>query len=87
MEKVKISNYVKELREIHNLTNIEIQELKKNKLATEIVELFEKLLDRKGIEIPCDDKDEQKDRYEGNNTAKLYGMEYFNLVSDIQNLL
>lgn len=82
-----MSNYVKELREIHNLTNIEIQELKKNKLATEIVELFEKLLDRKGIEIPCDDKDEQKDRYEGNNTAKLYGMEYFNLVSDIQNLL
>lgn len=82
-----MSNYVKELREIHNLTNIEIQELKKNKLATEIVELFEKLLDRKGIEIPCDDKDEQKDRYEGNNTAKLYGMEYFNLISDIQNLL
>lgn len=82
-----MSNYVKELREIHNLTDIEIQELKKNKLATEIVELFEKLLDRKGIEIPCDDKDEQKDRYEGNNTAKLYGMEYFNLVSDIQNLL
>ncbi len=65
----------------------EIQERKKNKLATEIVELFEGLLDRKGIEIPCDDKDEQKDRYEGNNTAKLYGMEYFNLVSDIQNLL
>ena len=82
-----MSNYVKELREIHNLTDKEIQELKKNKLATEIVELFEKLLDRKGIEIPCDDKDEQKDRYEGNNTAKLYGMEYFNLVSDIQNLL
>ena len=82
-----MSNYVKELREIHNLTDIEIQELKKNKLATEIVELFEKLLDRKVIEIPCDDKDEQKDRYEGNNTAKLYGMEYFNLVSDIQNLL
>lgn len=82
-----MSNYVKELREIHNLADKEIQELKKNKLATEIVELFEKLLDRKGIEIPCDDKDEQKDRYEGNNTAKLYGMEYFNLVSDIQNLL
>lgn len=82
-----MSNYVKELREIQNLTDEEIQEKKKNKLATEIVELFEELLDRKGIEIPCDDKDEQKDRYEGNNTAKLYGMEYFNLVSDIQNLL
>lgn len=82
-----MSSYVKELREIQNLTDEEIQERKKNKLATEIVELFEELLDRKGIEIPCDDKDEQEDRYEGNNAAKLYGMEYFNLVSDIQNLL
>lgn len=82
-----MNNYVKELRRIQNLTNEEIQEEKKNELATEIVELFEKLLDKKGIEIPCDDEDEQKDRYEGNNAANLYGMEYFNLVSDIQNLL
>lgn len=82
-----MNNYVKELRRIQNLTNEEIQKEKKNELATEIVELFEELLDKKGIEIPCDDEDEQKDRYEGNNTAKLYGMEYFNLVSDIQNLL
>lgn len=65
----------------------EIQEKKKNKLATEIVELFEKLLDKKGIEIPCDDEIEQKDRYEGGNAAKLYGMEYYNLVSNVQNLL
>ena len=33
-------------------------------LAHEIVELFEDLLDRKGIEIPCDDETEQKNRYE-----------------------
>lgn len=77
----------KELREIQNLTDEEIQERKKNKLATEVVGLFEELLDRKGIEIPCDDEDEQKERYDGNNTAKLYGMEYYNLVSGIQNLL
>lgn len=82
-----MNDYVKELRKIQNLTNEEIQEEKKNKLAIEIVELFEELLDKKGIEIPCDDEDEQKDRYEGNNAANLYGMEYFNLVSDIQNLL
>ncbi len=87
MEGNIMSDYVRELREIQNLTDEKIQEMKKNKLATEIVELFEELLDRKGIEIPCDDKDEQKDRNEGNNTAKLYGMEYLNLVSDIQNLL
>lgn len=77
----------KELREIQNLTDEEIQERKKNKLATEVVGVFEELLDRKGIEIPCDDEDEQKKRYDGNNTAKLYGMEYYNLVSGIQNLL
>lgn len=77
----------KELREIQNLTDEEIQERKKNKLATEIVELFEDLLDRKGIEIPCDDENEQKGRHDGKNTAKLYGMEYYNLVSGIQNLL
>lgn len=72
---------------MRNLTDEETKEEKKNKLATEIVELFEELLDKKGIEIPCEDETEQKERYEGNNVAKLYGMEYFNLVSDVQNLL
>ena len=75
-----MSNYVDELRRIQNLTNEEINEGKKNKLATEIVELFEELLDKKGIEIPCEDANEQKERYDGNNVAKLYGMEYFDLV-------
>ena len=60
---------------------------KKNKLATEIVELFEELLDQKGIEIPCKDEDEQNERHEGGNVAKLYGMEYYNLVSAVQYLL
>lgn len=82
-----MSNYVEELRRIQNLTNEEINEGKKNKLATEIVELFEELLDKKGIEIPCEDVTEQKERYDGNNVAKLYGMEYFDLVSNVQSLL
>ena len=64
-----MSNYVDELRRIQNLTNEEINEGKKNKLATEIVELFEELLDKKGIEIPCEDATEQKERYDGNNVA------------------
>ena len=38
---------VKELRRIQSLTDEEINEKKKNKLATEIVDLFEELLDRK----------------------------------------
>lgn len=56
-------------------------------LAHEIVELFEDLLDKKGIEIPCNDETEQKNRYEDGNDAKLYGMEYWNLVDQVENLL
>lgn len=56
-------------------------------LAHEIVELFEDLLDRKGIEIPCDDETEQKNRYEDGNDAKLYGMEYWDLVDQVKNLI
>ena len=81
------NEYISELRHIQNLTDEEIEEHKKNKLATEIVELFENLLDEKGIEIPCEDSIEQKDRYDGGNCAKLYGMEYYNLVAAVQELL
>jgi len=56
-------------------------------LASEIVELFEDLLDEKGIEIPCEDKTEQSERYEDGNTAKLYGMEYWSLVDKIECML
>jgi len=49
--------------------------------------LFEELLDEKGIDIPCSDKEEQESRYDGGNVARLYGMEYFNLVGAVQNLL
>lgn len=82
-----MNDYIKELRRIQNLTDEEIEENKKSKLATEIVELFEDLLDEKGIEIPCADEVEQKDRYEGGNDAKLYGMEYWNLIDTIQAML
>ena len=82
-----MNDYIKELRRIQNLTDEEIEENKKSKLATEIVELFEDLLDEKGIEIPCTDETEQKDRYEGGNDAKLYGMEYWNLIDTIQAML
>ena len=71
----------------HTKESREVREQKKYELATEIVALFEGFLDKKGIEIPCEDAVEQKDRYDGNNAAKLYGMEYFNLVSEVQSLL
>lgn len=56
-------------------------------LAHRIVELFEELLDEKGIEIPCKDTEEQKERYADGNTAKIYGMEYWSLVDKIERLL
>ena len=84
----------KELRNVKNITDEEIEESKilkeeerKKNLAINIVELFEDLLDEKGIEIPCADETEQKDRYEGDNDAKLYGMEYWNLIDTIQAML
>lgn len=89
-----MNDYVKELRRIQSLTDEEIEENKrlkeeerKKNLAIDIVELFEDLLDEKGIEIPCTDEVEQKDRYEDGNDAKLYGMEYWNLIDTIQAML
>lgn len=56
-------------------------------LAREIVELFEELLDKKGIEIPCADDEEQKDRHIDGNEVKIYGMEYWNLIDKIEYLI
>lgn len=56
-------------------------------LAHEIVDIFEQLLEEKGIEVPCKDATEQDVRHDGGNTAKLYGMEYANLVDKIESLL
>lgn len=56
-------------------------------LIGEIVEVFEELLDEKGIEIPCEDETEQRERYLDGNNAKIYGMEYWNLIDKIENLL
>lgn len=55
--------------------------------ASAIVELFEDLLEEKGIEIPCQDEVAQKERYDGGNKAKLYGMEYYDLTDKVLRLL
>lgn len=56
-------------------------------LAKDIVETFEELLTDKDIEIPCSDEQEEVDRHTDENVAKLYGGEYWNLVSEIENIL
>lgn len=60
---------------------------KKRELAARIVDLFDDLLYQKGIEVPCEDPDEQAERHEGDNEACLYGMEYWTLVDKIEEML
>lgn len=66
---------------LHNNSN------SKDNKAMLAVSAFEDLLDEKNIEIPCEDAIEQQDRYEGGNDAKLYGMEYYDLVDKVKDIL
>lgn len=59
----------------------------KRELAARIVDLFDDLLYQKGIEVPCEDADEQAERRGGKNDACLYGMEYWTLVDKIEEML
>lgn len=56
-------------------------------LANEIVELFEELLEENGITIPCKDEEEENERYNNGSFARLYGMEYWNLVDKVEWLI
>ena len=56
-------------------------------LAFYVVDIFEDLLDEKGIDIPCADTHEEEDRHDHENTAKIYGSEYWYLVDRIEELL
>lgn len=48
--------------------------------AAQIVELFEDVLDKYGIQVPSQDDDQR----ELNNEANLYGTTYWNLVDDVE---
>lgn len=58
-----------------------------NEKVIAILDVFEDLLDSKEIEIPCKDEQEQKERYDGGNEAKLYGSEYSELYDAIEKIL
>ena len=51
--------------------------------AAEILDLFEDLLNRHGIKVPSEEDDERGE----DNDAALYGMEYWNLLADVENIL
>ena len=44
-------------------------------------------MEKKKIEVPCADEDEQKERHVDGNSAKLYGMEFWSLVDKIEAIL
>ena len=82
-------NYVKDINMLSQYTNDmknDVDTTTSDK-AIAIVELFERLLDCKEIDIPCSDTVEQSVRYEDGNCARLYGAEYYNLVEDVINIL
>lgn len=58
-----------------------------NEKVIAILEVFEDLLDSKGIEIPCEDEREQDERHDGGNDAKIYGTEYGELYDAIEKIL
>lgn len=56
-------------------------------ITFEILEVFDDFLEECGIEIPCKYKDEQEQRYDGGNTAKIYGTEYGDLFDRVCELI
>lgn len=53
-------------------------------VAHDIIEKFEELLDEHNIYIPDEDRELEDDP---DNTAKIYGMTYANLLEDVENLI
>lgn len=58
-----------------------------NTLAADIVDVFDNFLASKNIKIPCDDPEEEAERHNDDNCACLYGMEYWNLVDQVEFML
>lgn len=63
------------------------QASKYSAIATSIVKTFEDLLAEKNIEIPCSSEEEESERHADGNEAKLYGMEYWHLIDEVESRL
>lgn len=59
----------------------------KREMACYIVDIFDDFLEEKDIIIPCADESEERDRFDSDSCARLYGMEYWNLVDRVEALL
>lgn len=60
----------------------------RREVVSGILDCFEELLDKLEITIPCADADEEEARkMDNSNSARLYGMEYWSLYGQIEDLL
>lgn len=59
----------------------------RREVVSGILDCFEELLDKLEITIPCADADEEEVRKMDDNSARLYGMEYWSLYEQIEDLL
>lgn len=59
----------------------------KREVISGILDCFEELLDKLEITIPCADADEEEAQKMDDNSARLYGMEYWSLYEQIEDLL
>lgn len=58
----------------------------KREVISGILDCFEELLDKLEITIPCADADEEERKMD-DNSARLYGMEYWLLYEQIEDLV
>ena len=56
-------------------------------LTYSIIDLFEDLLEEKGIEIPCKDPSEESERKADDFSSNIYGSEYYDLQDKIYNMI
>lgn len=56
-------------------------------MSMNIMDIFEEFLEEHGITIPCEAEDEEKERKEDKCSARIYGSEYYELESRIQEIL
>lgn len=59
----------------------------RREVVSGILDCFEELLNKLEITIPCADTEEEEEREMDDNSARLYGMEYWSLYEQIEDLL
>lgn len=59
----------------------------RREVVSGILDCFKELLGKLEITIPCADTEEEEKRKMDDNSARLYGMEYWSLYEQVEDLL